>query len=142
MNKQEIRDKVANWLQMIITQVGEITNNGDPSRFCMDNFITKWDTEHNCGTCCCIEGWLPVILPDQAKWIDNISVRTKNGESFYPIRIGIPMTKRLWTKLTIDPAGKDFEVVKKLWDNTIINIREGDLDQYLIFEPINLNNEY
>lgn len=131
---QEIRNQAADWLQMVIDQVEKVTNHGDPIKFNMGRYVTVWDAEHRCGTCCCIEGWLPVIIPNKAEWSsDGTTVQVKGTTwGFYPEFIEVPIKSRLWSDLTISPASKDFPTVKCLWLDTIKEIREGKKDHLLI----------
>ena len=142
MVAQQIRDKVADWLQFVIDRVGEITEGGNPEKFKMGGYVSEWDYTHNCGSCCCIEGWLPVIFPKQVEWprpgVPPVVKMT--GEGFYPARIGIPLKDSAWNDLTIN-GPREFSIenymtlpyreIKKIWIKYINSIRAGQLDHKL-----------
>lgn len=143
MVTQQTRDKVADWLQFVIDRVGEITEGGNPEKFQMGRYVTEWDSEHNCATCCCIEGWLPVIFPKQLAWVGRGSspIIITSDESFYPERIGIPLQMRAWNDLTLGGPPEfavksyinaPYSEVKEIWIKYINAIRAGELDQKLI----------
>lgn len=143
MITQETRDKVADWLQMVIDRVGEITEGGNPKKFQMGTYITGWDSEHNCGTCCCIEGWLPVIIPNEVTWgLPFGAPFLRNGDtSFYPSRLSIPLKDHAWSQLTISGPPelvseyymtKSYAEIKEIWYQYTNMIRAGQLDHKLI----------
>lgn len=149
MITQEIRDKAADWLQMVIDRVGEITEGGNPRKFSMDTYVVNWDSEHSCGTCCCVEGWLPRIHPDEITWnhtYPHAPAMKGSGKIFYPKEIGIPISGDLWSNLTVygfdwghyligDYArylGLGYSEIRKIWEEAIRLIRSGGLDSSLL----------
>lgn len=130
---EEKRDQIAQFLQEILDFVEEKDEIGG---FDFSDYVKQWDKVHKCGTVCCMEGWLPAIFPDKVHWSEYL-VRI-NGEerSFYPSRVGIPLSHGIWITLTaegteLNPSAS-FSEVKQLWEDIISEIKQGELDHEIL----------
>lgn len=150
------RKKAANWLEKTLDKITKLVNTPG-NGFYFGEYAKKWDFEHECGTVCCMEGWLPTIYPKLITWETTtdksgvfVILKKKSANKYYityfsPSKIGIPISDRLWEILTLPnindkgefpqlPSLKDtskFSTVSKLWKIVIKEIREGKLDDYL-----------
>lgn len=119
-------------------------------------YVKEWDEVNYCGTVCCMEGAIPAIRPDLAKWVLNpwvlnpynyAGVKTLDGEDFIPFRCGIPMDTELWRYLTsweFDLDGTNltlnnnlglnatFPEVKAVWLDVIELLKRGELQEYVL----------
>lgn len=59
MTKQEVL--------LEIKEFREAFNKIKPEQFYFGLFVSEVDLEHNCGTVCCLWGWIPQIAPDIAE---------------------------------------------------------------------------
>lgn len=76
----------------------------NPRGWFFGNIVQNWDTENNCGTCCCFEGWLPAIFPE-TRWAqnrpDSSNIRVWVGDSvFCPQLLGVEMSVWFWRSIT------------------------------------------
>ena len=61
-----------------------------PSEFLYSSFVTKYDTENQCGTVCCAWGWMPKFVPEAGvKWdLGLTSSMSKFPHDLLKINIG------------------------------------------------------
>jgi hypothetical protein len=151
-NKEVIRERVAVFLDKIRFEFGHrFKKSVDGFRF--DRKVV-WDLSLNRPITANLEGWLPDIMPDIAKWdviksphSDNVVVDTLTpiGELFYPHLVAIPMKQTLWDAITLEnmqhivderSVGRvqKFQAVGELLERLSRKIRLGKLDDHLIME--------
>lgn len=151
-DKELIRKKAASFLDKIKVAYGNRFRKAKDGFRCGKK--TEWDFKLNRPKTADLEGWLPEIMPDIAKWdiitsahSDNVLVHTLTpiGELFYPHLVGIPIKEELWEAVN-EPFSQykvgertlgyvqKFEAVGKLLERLIRSISVGDLDEHLILE--------
>lgn len=144
--KEAIREKAASFVEEI--RVGLLAL----YRAAKDSFLFQWEIEEWNGETkepyvAGIQGWLPAIRPDLAKWVeidDQLEVHTHQGEEFWPSLVGIPIKKDLWKGIAAERRQylleekqihnvKNFELINPKLEKIIQRIRTGHLDHYLVF---------
>jgi len=114
--------------------------------------ITSYDEKTQQPLAAGIQGWLPEIMPDLARWEETtnedgkkiLDVCTPDGQEFWPSLAGIPITDDLWLAIAgykqyligespLNRNVKRFPMVNLLLMRIIGDIRKGHLDNELIF---------
>lgn len=157
---EQIREKAAAWLEYIMAEIEKRLQ--DPHNgFNMRKYVTVFDKEKNCGTICCIEGWLVSIYPDllyhkpcfdDDPSCPNYTVMIRPSNTYYnpkgfaPYRIGIPIRGTLWRYITLPGMYVNckliskygcifhdisFEGIKTKILRIAEDIRKAELDDYL-----------
>jgi tetratricopeptide (TPR) repeat protein len=114
--------------------------------------ITSYDEKTQRPLVAGIQGWLPEIMPDLARWEETVNeeggktldVCTPDGQEFWPSLAGIPITDDLWLAIVgykqyligespLNRNVRRFPNVNLLLMRIIGDIRKGHLDNELIF---------
>jgi len=157
--RQQIRNKAAAFLDEIREGVAKKIQ--EPGKgFDFARYVMKWDKQHQCGTVCCMEGWVPAIRPDIATWAvahtfddDELgapymacNIGHKSGyPGFRPHKAGIPISVSMWQALTLGgwqfligegliSPNASFPDVAALWERVAARIRVGELDEHLLID--------
>lgn len=129
--------KPSEFLQKHLDTVSKIEKER-PGSVDMLRWVSAFDDLNNCGTVCCMEGWLPVTFPDRFKWHPQRQiVFDLNGDSILSPHSDIEPI--IWSYLTgiraffdpiYDPLNKipdipeinaisSFPTVKEGWEKVI-----------------------
>ena len=114
--------------------------------------IEAWDKVNKRPLAAGIQGWLPEIRPDLAKWQMGKNSKgekamitvTHDGQEFWPSLAGIPIRKGLWVAIVgfkqfrigekqLNANVRRFPMVNLLLMRIITRVRKGDLDAELVF---------
>jgi hypothetical protein len=57
-----------------LLKLADFLTNLKPSEFDFSEIVGEFDYDNNCGTVCCAIGWLPVVFPEEAVWVDELSI--------------------------------------------------------------------
>ena len=123
-----------------IKEFREAFNKIKPEEFYFGSFVKEFDLQHNCGTVCCLWGWIPKIAPEIAVrykiYYDQYRLTTMSESPLvlqWPIRI----TKYLFypghvlqgfIALENDISLPD---MLKAWDDVIFALEKTDRLDYL-----------
>lgn len=137
MNKTEKNKIAAAFLQAHLDNVTAIEK-AKKGSFCMKNFVVEFDEKNNCGTVCCMEGWLPNTFPHMFRWNTNwcVSFLKEKSKNNFPIK---EIERELWSYLIglscpeyAVRFGKlglnsDFNTVKSSWKKVIKALKENKI---------------
>ncbi len=151
--RQSVREEAASFIEQIVKEYGmKFKGHQDGFVYGDETWMSSWDPVKGCPIRAGINGWLPAVRPDLAKWhmykrpsgSELIFVFTHKDTEFNPEEAGLPITKELWDAIAGDclfEYGEEFlgrvrkfEKVATLLHRIAARIRGGDLDEGLIFK--------
>jgi tetratricopeptide (TPR) repeat protein len=152
IDMQSSREKAASFLDIVRKHLDakfKIAKEGYQHGFGIASYDEKTQRPLVAG----IQGWLPEIMPELARWEETpdeegrkmLDVCTPDGQEFWPSLAGIPITDDLWLAIAgykqyligespLNRNVKRFPVVNLLIMRIIEDIRKGHLDNELIFK--------
>lgn len=149
--KQPVREQAASFIDKLRKTLNEKFKD-EKEGYQHGWAIVTWDAANQRPLVAGIQGWLPAIRPDLAKWKEGkndhgektMITCTLSGQEFWPSLAGIPIKKDLWSAIfgykqyligenQLNTNVKRFPMVNLLLMRIITRIRSGDLDHHLVF---------
>ena len=92
-----------------------------PSGFNYTMYVTEWDRKHECGTVCCVWGWMPKFVPEAGvKWdLGLFSTMSKFPDEVLEINKGLILFMFLGEDLPTELGEHDFILFGDDFDSTL-----------------------
>lgn len=81
-------------------------------KFDINQVVTSWDFENDCGFVCCAIGWTPQIFPELVAWTGGV------GWSSFPLKCCITNEERSYVNIASSLFDIDSEQVTDLFEGS------------------------